>query len=202
MPVQLRAQTQTDTNSNMNKLCVILGLCLLVALDLQAQSVAVKTNLLYDATTTPSVGVEVGFHPHFSADLSANYNGWTLGGGKSLKHWLVQPEVRYWIHESFNGHYFGLHAHYLDYDFGGTKLPFGMDKRHRYDGNGYGVGISYGYQLYLSPRWNIEFTLGGGYTHFEYDKYDFPKAGDKIGKFRNQYWGLTKAGISIVYILR
>lgn len=202
MCVRLRAQTQNDTNPDMNKLCLIVGLTLLLCVDLQAQLVAIKTNLLSDATTTPSLAVEVGFHPHISVDLAGSYNGWTLGGGKSLEHWLVQPEVRYWIHERFNGHYFGLHAHYLDYEFAGIKLPFGMDKRHAYDGNAYGAGISYGYQLYLSPRWNIEFTVGGGYTHFEYDKYNFPRADNKIGKFKNQYWGLTKAGISIVYILR
>lgn len=185
----------------MNKLCLILGLALLLCVDLQAQRVALKTNLLSDATASPSLGVEARLHPHISVDLSGSYNGWTLGGDKSLKHGLVQPEARYWIHECFNGHYVGLHAHYMNYDFGGIKLPFGMDKRHAYDGNAYGVGISYGYQLYLSPQWNIEFTVGGGYTYFEYDKYNFPRTGDKIGKFKNQYWGLTKAGISIVYIL-
>lgn len=185
----------------MNKLCLILGLAFLLCVDIQAQRVALKTNLLSDATTSPSLGVEAAVHPHISVDLSGSYNGWTLGGGKSLKHGLVQPEARYWIHECFNGHYFGLHAHYMNYDFGGIKLPFGMDKRHAYDGNAYGMGISYGYQLYVSPQWNIEFTLGGGYTYFEYDKYNFPRTGDKIGKFKNQYWGLTKAGISIVYIL-
>ncbi len=60
----------------------------------------------------------------------------------------------------------------------------------------------YGYQLYVSPRWNVEFTAGFGYLHFEYDKYAFPRGDAPIGKFRNEYWGLTKAGISIVYIIK
>ena len=37
------------------------------------------------------------------------------------------------------------------------------------------AGISYGYQLYVSPRWNVEFTAGFRYLHFEYDKYAFPR---------------------------
>ena len=45
-------------------------------------------------------------------------------------------------------------------------------------------------------------TAGFGYLHFEYDKYAFPRGDAPIGKFRNEYWGLTKAGISIVYIIK
>lgn len=78
----------------------------------------------------------------------------------------------------------------------------GWRKKNSYNGNAYGGGISYGYQLYVSPRWNVEFTAGFGYLHFEYDKYAFPRGDAPIGKFRNEYWGLTKAGISIVYIIK
>lgn len=168
----------------------------------KAQQVAVKTNLLYDATTTLNLGCEVAVQKHFTVDVSGNYNPWTFSDDKSIKHWLVQPEVRYWILEAFNGHYIGVHGQYADYDIAGQKLPFGMKSDFCYDGNAYGGGISYGYHLYLSPRWNVEFTIGAGYTYFEYDKYTYPKGEEKIGRFRNNYWGLTKAGISIVYIIK
>ncbi|WP_106829988.1 DUF3575 domain-containing protein [Parabacteroides pacaensis] len=167
-----------------------------------AQRVAVKTNLLYDATTTLNLGCEVALQKHLTIDVSGNYNPFTFSDDKSIKHWLVQPELRYWILEAFNGHYIGLHGQYGDYDIAGQKLPFGMKSKYCYDGFAYGGGISYGYQLYLSPHWNVEFTVGGGYTYFEYDKYNYPKGQQKLGKFRNHYWGLTKAGISIVYIIR
>lgn len=186
----------------MKKLFFILGLGFCLCFPMHAQTVAIKTNVLSDATTTPSLAVEGAFLPHWSAELEGSYNGWNLSGGKSLKHWKVQPELRYWIHERFNGHYFGVHALYLDYDFAGIKWLYGMKKDHRYDGNGYGAGVSYGYQLYLSPRWNLEFTAGAGYVHMEYDKYPFSDRKNKTGKFKNEYWGLTKAGISIVYILK
>ena len=67
---------------------------------------------------------------------------------------MIQPEARYWIHERFNGHFFGVHAQYIDYDFAGLKLLYGMEKKNSYNGNAYGGGISYGYQLYVSPRWS------------------------------------------------
>lgn len=62
-----------------------------------AQEAAVKTNLLYDATTTMNLGVEFGLSPKWTLDVSGNYNPWTFSKNKKWKHWLVQPEARYWF---------------------------------------------------------------------------------------------------------
>lgn len=166
------------------------------------QWIAVKTNLLYDATATFNLGCEFALQTHASIDLSGNYNPWTFPNDKSISHWMIQPEVRYWLHEVFNGHYIGLHGKYVHYDVAGVKLPSGMEAAYCYDGDGYGFGLAYGYQLYLTPRWNVEITVGGGYTCYRYDKYNFPEKNSwNLGKYRNRYWGLTKTGISIVYII-
>ncbi|MDE6177021.1 MAG: DUF3575 domain-containing protein, partial [Paramuribaculum sp.] len=45
-----------------------------------AQDVAVKTNLLYDATATVNLGAEVGLARQWSFDLSGNFNGWSVDG--------------------------------------------------------------------------------------------------------------------------
>ena len=83
---------------------------------------AIKTNALYWATTTPNLGIEIGLSDKFTLDLSGNYNPWTFSDSRKLKHWLVQPELRYWTCERFNGHFFGLHAHYAEYNVGGIKM--------------------------------------------------------------------------------
>ncbi len=83
-------------------LCLLL---LLISVSLAAQNVAVKTNLLYDATATVNLGAEIGLSPKWTLDLSANYNGWTFNENKKWKHWLAQPEARYWLCERFNGHF-------------------------------------------------------------------------------------------------
>lgn len=44
------------------KMALMIGLCFL-ALDASAQKVAVKTNLLYDATSTINLGVEFALTP-------------------------------------------------------------------------------------------------------------------------------------------
>ena len=122
----------------------------------KAQTVAVKSNILYDATATVNLGAEIAFNRHWSLDISGNYNGWDVASDKSWQHWMVQPEARYWLHEKFNGHYFGVHGVYMDYDMSHVNFMSVMKKDFAYDGNAYGGGISYGYQLYLSPHWNIE----------------------------------------------
>ncbi|RHJ78716.1 DUF3575 domain-containing protein [Parabacteroides sp. AM08-6] len=186
----------------MNKIFLVIIFCVCLGLNAKAQVIAVKTNVLYDATTTFNLGAEVAFNKHLSLDISGNYNPWTFNDDKSIKHWSVQPEFRYWIHERFNGHFLGVHGLYADYDVAGQSILNVMKSGYAYDGNAYGGGISYGYQLYLSPHWNIEFTAGVGYVYFSYDKKPFPTGGEVIGRYRNNYFGPTKLGISIMYIIK
>ena len=98
-------------------LCLIgvLGVLLCNTANSYAQKVAVKTNLLYDATTTMNLGLEIGLGKKWSLDLSGNYNPWKFDDETRLRHWGVQPELRYWLCEKFNGHFLGLHGHYAKY---------------------------------------------------------------------------------------
>lgn len=161
---------------------------------------ALKTNALYWGTTTPNLALEAGLHPQLTLDLLGTYNPWQFSGNKKLKHWLVQPELRYWTCERFNGHFFGIHGHYAQYNVGGIKM-LGL-KDHRYQGNLWGAGISYGYQWILSNRLNLEATLGLGYAHLKYDKYDKETCGRFIKDGRKNYFCPTKIGVSLVYFLK
>lgn len=38
------------------------------------QKAAIKTNILYDATATVNLGVEIGLAPRWTLDISGNYN--------------------------------------------------------------------------------------------------------------------------------
>ena len=73
------------------------------------QEFAVKTNVLYDATMTINLGAELEVAPKWSVELSGNFNGWNMGNGRRWKHWLVQPEARYWFCEALGGHFLGMH---------------------------------------------------------------------------------------------
>lgn len=161
---------------------------------------AVKTNALYWATTTPNLGFEVALSPKITLDISGNYNPWTFSDNEKLKHWLVQPELRYWLCDRFSGHFLGIHAHYTEFNVGGIKM-LGLDK-YRYQGNLYGGGISYGYHWILSKRWSIEGVIGVGYAHIEYDKYKCRKCGSKINSGHTNYVGPTKVGINLIYVIK
>lgn len=69
-----------------------------------AQQLAVKTNLLYDATTTPNIGAELGIGKKHSLQLYYGLNPWkfnTDSGKKYFKHWMLAPEYRYWFCHRF-----------------------------------------------------------------------------------------------------
>ena len=70
---------------------------------LMAQKVAIKTNLLYGATTTPNLQLEFGLGKKSTLDVGAGLNWFDYNDNKKFKHLLVQPEYRYWFCESFNG---------------------------------------------------------------------------------------------------
>ncbi|CAK7061623.1 MAG: hypothetical protein PARBA_02292 [Parabacteroides sp.] len=166
------------------------------------QKFAVKSNLLYDATATINLGVEVGLSKKWTLDLSGNYNGWKLGEEARLKHWMVQPEVRYWLCERFDGHFFGLHPFYADYNVGGLKFLGGNIKENRYQGDLYGVGIGYGYQWLLGNRWSMEAEIGVGWAHLKYDKYPCATCGSVLATESKNYFGVTKAALSIIYFFK
>ena len=47
---------------------------LFVFVSISAQKIAVKTNILYDVTTTLNIGAEFRVAPKWTIDLSGNYN--------------------------------------------------------------------------------------------------------------------------------
>ena len=73
---------------------------LLLPLEGAGRNVALKTNLISDAALSPNLGVEVGLAPKWSLDISGRMNLWTINNHK-WKHWLVQPEARYWFCRRF-----------------------------------------------------------------------------------------------------
>ena len=137
-----------------------------------AQKVAVKTNLLYDATSTINLGTEFGLSPKWTLDVSANYNPWTYSNNKKWKHWLVQPEARYWFCKKLKGHFIGFHTIAGSYNIGNVNADFkflGTDfsklKDYRYEGGFVGASVAYGYSWVLSKHWNRDAELGVGYTY-------------------------------------
>lgn len=162
-------------------------------------TVALKTNALYWATLTTNLGVEVGLSPKLTLDLSGGGNPWKFSDNRQLKLWYVQPELRYWFCERFNGSFIAFEGHYGKANVSNIDI-FGLG-HDRYDGKGYGGGLTYGYQWMIGNRWNMEAEVGVGYARLDYDKYEHGKDGAKIGHNSKNYWGPTRAALSFIYFI-
>lgn len=173
----------------------------------RGQDFAVKTNLVEDALLNANLGAEVSLAPRWSFDLSGQFNGWTVDGHK-WKHWLAQPEIRYWFCDHYAGHFVGLHLLGGQYNFGyfpknnvkflGTDFGKLHDERHQ--GWYAGAGIAYGYSFILNKHWNLELELGVGYAYTRYDVFKCEGCGKKVEEDKeHHYYGPTKAAINLVY---
>ena len=173
-----------------------------------AQRVAVKSNLLYDATATANLGVEFGLAPRWTLDLSGNLNVWDIAGDMRWRHWMVQPELRYWFCDRFSRHFLGLHGMTGQYNLG--NIPnnisflgndFSLLTDRRYEGWAVGAGLAYGYAWALGKHWNLELEAGFGYARFFYDVYECSVCRKVIAEdVSRNYVGPTKAALNLVYV--
>ncbi len=171
-------------------------------------SVALRANLLYGfGTLTPNGGVEIGLNSRSTLLLTGSYNGWRKNDykedNKKLWHYLAGAEYRYWLCERFNGHFFGAHAFYGQYNIAGKKVPFVFEKgseNYRYQGYGAGAGLSYGYQYPFARHWSLEVNAGIGIGFLKYDKWECAHCGEKIEEdVSRTFVAPTKLGISLLY---
>ncbi len=171
-----------------------------------AQQVALKTNLLYDAATTPNLGIEIGVGEKHSVQVFYGLNPWKFGHGddvKFLKHWVVNPEWRHWFCHRFNGSFVGIHAFGGQFNAAKIKMPFGWWKEledNRFEGWFVGGGISYGYQWVMSKHWNLEAAIGVGAAYIKYDKFGCGSCGKKLDDGDKIYVGPTKLALSLMYL--
>ena len=203
-------------------LSLLLVLALLLPIGAAAQNkVALKTNLLHDATLSPNLALEWGFARNWSVEVSGSYHPeqFNVFGNMQLNHWLVQPGVRYWFCERFNGAFISVNGLFGQVQIGG--FPLDMRKfspKYGVDLNSYllvgdktwGAGLSAGYDLVLGRHWNIEFELGLGYVDAIGPDYEMTKGTD--GKYflaegtkpyytgHHDYIGPTRLSIAIVYL--
>lgn len=174
-----------------------------------AQDVALKTNLVGDVLLNPNLAVEVGVAPRWTVELSGQVNAWTVGDDHRWKHWVVQPEARYWFCERFSGHFVGIHALGGQYNVGkiGIKsLTFlGTDfsnlRDRRYQGWGVGAGVAYGYSWPVAKHWNIEAEIGVGWVYTRSDVYPCAECGTRLQKAKvHNYVGPTKLAVNLEYL--
>ena len=189
------------------KLVILCVLALATTVGARGQHVGIKTNFVGDALLSPNLGLEVGLAPKWTFDITGQVNFWDVNKHK-WKHWLAQPEFRYWFCERFEGNFLGFHLIGGEYNFGSIKngIHFlGSDFRkladRRYQGWATGAGIAYGHAWVLGMHWNLEAELGVGWIYTRYDVFPCVECGSKLESDRDHhYFGPTKAAVSLVYL--
>ena len=181
-----------------------------------AQKVAIKNNIAYDALLTPNLSLEMKMAPKWTMDLQygANFFFYTKDAQspqyvtKKWSHWLLQPGLRYWTCEAFNGFFLGAHLLGGQANVGQISIPFILQNKdnimrdHRYEAFFYGGGVSDGYQWAFAPRWSLDFELGLGYARIHYDKFPCVTCGALLNQGKADYLGPTKAALSLVFFLK
>ena len=188
---------------NVKTLSIVATMTLIATIPLgtKAQHLAIKTNTLYAATTTPNLGLEARLAEQWTAGVNIGLNPFSFSDNKKLKHFLIMPQARYWLDESFFGHFIGFNAAYMHYNVSNIDFPLGLypgvDNERR-QGDAIAAGASWGHTWLLSPRWSIEVEAGIdlGYTWFK--AYDYQRCGTLRGK-DNELFLMPRLALNFCY---
>lgn len=210
---------------------VIIFITLLACLNVErmgAQSLALRTNLLYDATLSPNLGAEVRLDSVWSAGINVGFNAWDIDKQKNKKwrHVLVSPNVRRYFGHKRDSHsiygykndtygvlrdsvvtrrmqYFEGNIIYSHYNVGNTRIPFGLYdavKDRRLQGDLLALGGKYGYSWILVRNWRIEAEAGVAVGYAWFKEYDCDHCGTYYGK-GDRIFLLPQLGINVVYLI-
>ena len=187
-----------------------------------AQTLALRNNLLYDATLTPNIGAELRIDSAWTAGVNIGLNAWDIDKSKNKKwrHFLIAPNIRrYFGHRSdkpassslwgipadASRHisYLELDAIYSHFNVGNTKIPFGLYKSiqdRRLQGDLFALGGKYGYSWILSRDWRLEAEAGIAIGYAWFKENDCDHCGNYYGK-GDRIFLLPQLGINVVYII-
>ena len=161
------------------------------------RKIALKTNLLFDALLVANLGVEISPWTHWSLDIPVWYSPYSIASTWKIRLLGIQPEIRWWFKEAMQGHFIGCHTHVFGFNIALNDYARYQDPNHAL----WGIGLSYGYALSLgqSRHWGMEFTIGAGFANYRYEAYLPGRNGVKFKSGSDRYWGITRAGISLIY---
>lgn len=170
------------------------------ALASDAQQLSVKTNLMSDAVTVPSLGAEYAVSDRWTVALDASWMPVRQSSGHYMRQLKVQPEAHYWLRAPFTGPFVGPALGYRLYNFAGIPLLKTRDTRTQ----GYllSAGVTAGWHFTLSDRWGLEPALTVGYAYTSYRRYDAPDSRQVTRRWYVHYFGPTSLQLNLVYMIR
>ncbi len=191
--------------------------------------VAFRTNLLYDATLSPNIGVELYISPKMTLGLLGGINVWDVDKqeNKKWRHLLVAPNMRRYhgfkrdtlctygylsdgsygvISDSIvtrRVRYWEADLIYSHFNASNTRIPFGLYagvKDRRLQGDLVALGAKYGYSWILSRTWRVEAEAGVAIGYAWFKEYDCPHCGSFLGN-GDRIFLLPQLGINVVFVI-
>lgn len=160
----------------------------------------IRTNLLYDAFLTPTLGIEWHVSPKVGIKIDGSFAYWGNEHGRVHKLWIVSPEVRRYMGNA-RRFYIGAGGNIGKFNIYKGMVGGLISGQTGYQGKLYGGGLTAGYLLKLSNNFSLDFNLGLGYTRLEYDSFAISnQVREYKGKdLTKNIWGPTQAGITLVW---
>ena len=153
---------------------------------------SLRANLLRWATLTPDLGLEWRICPSWGIAVNGSWTSWSWNDkDRRYALWEVVPEIRYYLGREKRG--------YLGAMFKAGQFNYKLSTTGK-QGDLTGGGITGGYQLKLNKSLSMDFSLGLGYIHADYDKY-LVINGVRVrrGSETKNWWGPVSAGVTLVW---
>lgn len=162
--------------------------------DEETYTLTFRANLLRWATLTPDLGIEWRINRHVGIAVNGSWTSWSWNDkDRRYAFWEVSPEVRYYIGKEKRGY---IGAMYKAGQFNYKLSIVGKQ------GDLMGGGIVGGYQLKLNNALSLDFNLGIGCVHADYDRYEvIDGVRVRQGKETKNWWGPVNAGVTLVWTI-
>ncbi len=140
------------------KFSTVLVILVCSIVPIQAQRIAVSTNVAELLTLTPNIEVELPLNHKRSFALTIDANPIQLSDNLSFEHLSVSGEYRFWIDQVMYAHYVSAVVQVAsnNYTLGGVESV----------GDICALGVGYGYSFLISRKINIvpNISFGCGYS--------------------------------------
>lgn len=167
---------------------------------------ALKTNLLFDLVGAPNVGVEIPLGKRFSVGADIAYAGWRINNLYALQTIQGGVNAKYWFRpwdglddRVLTGWNAGVYATYCS--------RYDVQWKDGWQGDGFwSVGVSAGYSIPITSRFNMEFVLAAGWFRTPEERhYHRPENGHLMWQQTRRNVGrlsVTKIQANLVWLLK
>lgn len=153
-----------------------------------------RANLLRWATLTPDLGIEWRVSRHVGIVVNGSWTSWSWDGkNRRYALWEVAPEVRRYVGKEKRGYIGAM------YKTGAFNYKFSETGK---QGRINGCGVTGGYCLPLNRVLSLDLSLGIGYLHATYDRYQvMDGVRVRAGHGGKDWYGPVNAGATLVWNL-